>query len=887
MTMLRILHFTNLLPALLIAVSALLFYLPASGQGISCPAVIAGPDTTLACGGCVQLQAQPVSGFETTDYTAQQIPYNPYPYSSGTSILLNIDDTWSSVLPIGFDFCFYGNTYNSLVIGSNGLITFDLTQANGYCQWPINDPIPSVNNPMNSIMGPFHDIDPSVAGVVRWDTYGTAPCRVFVINFDNIALFSCNSQIATQQIVLYETTNVIETYIQSKPTCATWNSGAAIHGIQNATGTMATVVPGRNYPTNWTATNDAWAFVPAGNQNYTITWYENGNVIANTDTVTVCPSGAQDYICEVVYTNCNNQTVTVTDTASIIAGSGTFNVTTSGTDPLCSGSSDGTATANATGTTAPVNYAWNTTPSQSTATATGLVAGTYEVTVTDGSGCSVVQQVTISDPPAMSLTTSSTDLLCFGDANGTATVNVFGGQGPFTYTWDFGIGAPTETGLSGGNYSVTVTDINNCPATANFVINEPALLTTTISSTDVTCNGQANGTVDIVPTGGTGTYSYAWSPVGFGSGLVNLGAGTYSVTVSDDNGCTATNSATIIDPDPLELTISGDDELCRGETTDLVSNIVGGIAPYNYQWVSIPNSVNAQTSEISHAPANDVQYILTVVDAAGCQIHNTFDVLVHPVPVIDFTPSLREGCDTLTVDFTNNTTDADQYTWNFGDNSTSNTSDPSHTFTTGLFTVELTASNQWGCTATDEEFQLIQVIPTPIASFVTDPEITDDIFCLSEAALQFNSTSIYANSANWDFGNGDTYAGGAIYYTYPEAGDFLISMVAGNMFGCTDTARSLIRIMPDPYLYVPSAFTPDGNQVNDEFRPVGTEIVQFHIMIYDRYGKLIFESNSLENAWNGNFDGQPAQEGVYIWRIDATVNKGDKIDRKGTVTLYR
>ncbi len=93
--------------------------------------------------------------------------------------------------------------------------------------------------------------------------------------------------------------------------------------------------------------------------------------------------------------------------------------------------------------------------------------------------------------------------------------------------------------------------------------------------------------------------------------------------------------------------------------------------------------------------------------------------------------------------------------------------------------------------------------------------------------------------------------------------------------------------MPDPYLYVPSAFTPDNNQINDDFRPVGTEIIQFHIMIFDRYGKLIFESNNLENAWDGTFEGQPAQEGAYVWRIDATVNKGDKVNRKGTVTLLR
>ena len=109
-------------------VSFLLLFFPAIffAQGVSCPAVVAGPDTTLNCNDCVLLHARPVSGFTTTTYTTQQIPFSPYPMNAGTPILVNIDDVWGSPLPIGFNFCFYGNTYSQCVIGSNGVLSFDL-----------------------------------------------------------------------------------------------------------------------------------------------------------------------------------------------------------------------------------------------------------------------------------------------------------------------------------------------------------------------------------------------------------------------------------------------------------------------------------------------------------------------------------------------------------------------------------------------------------------------------------------------------------------------------------------------------------------------------------------------------------------------------------------
>ena len=858
-------------------------------QGVSCPAVVASPDTVILCSSpCFNVSASPVSGFQTTTYNTQQIAYNPFPYNAGTAILQGVDDTWSSVIPIGFTFCFFGQNYTQLLIGSNGIITFDLTPAGGYCQFPINNPIPSNQNPMNSIMGPYHDIDPSVAGTIRWISQGTAPCRVFIASFENVAMFDCNSLIATHQIVLYETTNVIETYILNKPVCTTWNSGAAIQGIQNATGTVATFVPNRNYPTQWTAANDAWAFVPAGPQNYAVTWYEAGNPtpISTNNITQVCPTASTEYYAEVVYTNCDNSTVTVRDTATItINGNSNIVVTTSSTDVTCPGATDGTATASAAGP-GPWFYQWNTTPPISWPTITNLAAGTYTVTVSDINGCNVVQQVTVGTPPPLVANPTSTDVTCAGDANGTASVTVSGGTPGYTYDWGSGPAGPTVNNLAGGNYTLTITDAQGCQITRNIVINEPQPLTAAVLGSDALCANGASGSVTATAGGGTPPYGYTWSTGPGGQTISNLLAGTYTVSITDAHGCFATATTTIGAPSPMVANISGIAEICDGEEAPLTSTVSGGTPPYTYHWVSMPNSISETTPNIAPTPHLSSTYALQIKDANNCTITVTHDVVVHPRPVIEFAPSVREGCDTLIVQFINNTQFGATYLWEFGDGSTSTQIAPAHTYLTGIFDVKLTVTSPAGCVRTQTAWALISVIPSPQASFVTDPKIDNiDHLLISEANVLFTQTSIYANAHYYDFSNGDTLQGGTVNYIFPDSGLYTITLTSLNRLGCFDQAVKTLRVLLEPFLWVPNAFSPNGDQVNDRFEVQGLMVTEYEIFIFDRWGKTIFHGNSLDESWDGNFGGQPVQEGTYIYRINAKVNTGQKVQRGGSIIL--
>ncbi|MGZ3904774.1 MAG: hypothetical protein ACXVC6_13820, partial [Bacteroidia bacterium] len=199
-------------------------------------------------------------------YTVGPTIYTPYPYA-GTTLLNGIDDYWSAAMPIGFDFCYFGGRYDSLVVGGNGQITFDLTKKSSYESWQITSPLPNtIDLPANTICAAYRDLDPSMGGTIFYKIFGTTPNRALVVSWVDIPLYNSTCQSgnmnSTFQIALHEGSSVIDVYIQNSTSCGSWNGGYGEIGLLDSTGTVAVVPPGRNYPATWTATNEAWQFVP-------------------------------------------------------------------------------------------------------------------------------------------------------------------------------------------------------------------------------------------------------------------------------------------------------------------------------------------------------------------------------------------------------------------------------------------------------------------------------------------------------------------------------------------------------------------------------------------------------------------------------------------------
>lgn len=611
-----------------------------------CPEVsinVVGQDTTLNC--CGTLTASYVPNAQTTAYTVAQIPYAPFPFTGGTPVIVNVDDIWSSGIALPFTFCFYGNNYNQFVIGANGIISFNVAQyAGAYCQYLINAAIPSTANPVNSIMGPYHDIDPGVAGNINYQIYGTYPCRILVVNWNQVAMFSCNNLINTQQTVIYETTNVIETYIANKPLCANWNSGQAIHGIQNAAGTLATVVPGRNSATQWTASNDAWRFTPSGGaSNVALTWYQVGDTtsLSNTNVLQICPSATTDYVIQAIYDPCVGLPITVYDTITVnVDGNSTLTSTTQ-TDVLCHGDSTGSAAVTYQ-TTAPNPLTiWWDPPISTTTSISNVPAGIYTIYLADTfattATCTLSYTFTIVEPPVLTAaTTSVVNVLCNGQATGSIDITPNGGTLPYSFSWNSSPSQSTEdaANLLAGSYNVFVTDAHNCStAINNIVVTEPtALIVSSITATPATC-GNSNGTATVVVAGGNPGYLYTWStnPTQSTSTIANLAGGLYGVSISDANGCMVNGSVTV--PAPIPPTISAassSNVLCfAGNTGSANITVANGTAPILYNWT--PNVSTTNTAN-NLAAGN---YTVIVSDFYNCLDTQSFVITEPPLLTVN------------------------------------------------------------------------------------------------------------------------------------------------------------------------------------------------------------------------------------------------------------
>lgn len=613
-----------------------------------CPNVninVSAQDTTFAC--CGTLTASYVQNAQTTAYTVGQIPYQPFSFTGGTAVIVNTDDIWSGVVNLPFTFCFYGNTYNQCVIGANGLISFNTAYANQYCPWPINNPIPSNNNPINSIMAPFHDIDPSVGGNINYQLYGTYPCRILVVNWNQIPMFQCNNSIARQQIVIYETTNVIETYIANKPTCNGWNGGDAIHGIQNATGTLATVVPGRNFPTNWTAANDAYRFTPSGGaSNVTLNWYQQGSptVIATGTSVQVCPSVSTNYIVQAIYDPCVGINISKYDTVFVNVVGNTTITSTSQVNIPCNGGNTGAASFTYQTTSAnPVAIWWNP-PVSTTTSAANLTAGTYTVYLADTSSlaqpCTTTHVFNIIEPTALTVvTTFVTNVSCNGQSNGNINITPSGGTLPYTFTWNTNPVQNTEdaSNLLAGTYNINITDANNCSTSLNNIIvtEPPMLVVDSIAATLATC-ANSNANVGAIVLGGTSPYNYTWNGnvVPNNDSLFNVGGGNYNLNVADALGCLVNASVTVNAPLPPTISASSFvNPLCSGGIGAAAIAVSNGTNPISYSW-----SPNVSTTD----SANNIlagNYFVTVTDFYNCTDTQSF-VITQPTALMAVTTSV-------------------------------------------------------------------------------------------------------------------------------------------------------------------------------------------------------------------------------------------------------
>ncbi len=371
---------------------------------------------------------------------------------------------------------------------------------------------------------------------------------------------------------------------------------------------LATVTS-TNVTCNGAANGTATAMGSGGNGTFTYLW-SNG---ATTATITGLSAGNYNVTVKDGENCTATATVSITQPSPLLANA-------SATGETSLGANDGTATSAPTGGTPGYSFSWSN--GGTTATITGLAPGTYTVSVTDANGCTVVRSVTVNVfGCTLAGDISATDATCNGANDGVATVTLSGQADPVSYQWSNGATTQTVTGLAPGAYFVSVVDGNNCPVVLNTSIAQPPALAANASATGETSTGANNGTATASPTGGTGNYSFEWSNGGLTATITGLAPGTYTVSVTDANNCTAVQTVNVAAFNcAVAASVTGADASCFGKNDGQATIVLtGGQLPYSYLW-----SNGASTATASNLLAGT--YTVTGTDAAGCSITESITI---------------------------------------------------------------------------------------------------------------------------------------------------------------------------------------------------------------------------------------------------------------------
>jgi gliding motility-associated-like protein len=612
----------------------------------SCTPINLGPDFSYACAqSCTTLNANPLRQLATTAYTVTAASYTPYPFNAGTSVSYSNADQWSGSVALPFPFCFMGTTYTSLVIGENGVLSFDASVAGQTCNWQ-QQSIPFAGNtqpnnvpfPHAAIFAAYQDLDILAGGTIRYQVQGSFPCRRFVVSYNNVPHYNCPGLTSTFQVVLHELSNQVDVYIQQKSSCGSWQGGNAVEGILDMTGTNSYAVTGRNASV-WAVVNDAYSFVPSGAPIYTIQWKElGGPVLAATgDTAQVCNLGTTTYVATIQYA-CVPVPVSFSDTITVSRPPLPHVVLSNTTPPSCNGGSNGSIQVSGAGGLPAYQYRLASGSYQVSGLFTGLGAGSYVIGVKDANGCQKDTTILLGQPPAIQATVNIQPTACSGVS--VVTLQATGGQPAYTYALDAG-GYQASAAFSGvvpGAHTFHIKDINGC--VGDVVVTVPALntLVAQVAVTDPLCAG-GQGQVSVSATGGQPAYQYAMDGGAFQSGnTFATGVGTHTFSVKDASGCTDDSVVNIVAPAPIGVTATVVNPACAQAYGTITLYASGGTPPYTYGVAS-----NAYSGSNLFTGTPPGSYVFHVKDANGC-IKDTLLTVVSQTPVIVHAVITPAGC---------------------------------------------------------------------------------------------------------------------------------------------------------------------------------------------------------------------------------------------------
>ncbi|HXC04539.1 MAG TPA: PKD domain-containing protein [Bacteroidia bacterium] len=541
---------------------------------------------------------------------------------------------------------------------------------------------------------------------------------------------------------------------------------------------------------------------------------------------------------------------------------------------------DGSDSVSVSGGSPGYTYSW--TPGAGTAgnVYSNIPSGTYTLYITDSRGCRDTIRNTVSNIPGVILNDlSNTRVSCFGGSDGTAKDTASSGTPPYLYNWTpapgAGQGTSFVTGLSAGHYTCMVTDRNNCSSAATVLITQPSPQTVLLSPSTSICIGSCTN-LWANASGGTPAYTYSWSQNGNASGthVCPLQTTTYTVSTTDSHNCPPVSAYVTVTVDPpLEVLTAGPLHICPGNSDTLHANASGGNGQYNYLWMPSAGLSNPHIQNPVASPAVTTIYTVIIADNCGSPVDSAFTtVTIYPPTILSFVSTDTFGCAPLCINFTGTASPTCAGgIWTFGDGATAaGCTNARHCYHQGgNYTVNWQVTDINGCKGALSKIDYVNAYPVPEAGFTYNPQTVT----MLDPEVTFQNQSTGGTSLIWYFGDStrttSTLPDPA--YTYADTGCYPVTLVVSNQFGCTDTAIEPLCIKAGFSFYAPNTFTPNGDGLNDVWMPYGTGIDQNHydLMLFDRWGNLMFETQTWGQGWDGRANGGAslAQIDTYVWKV--------------------
>lgn len=575
--------------------------------------------------------------------------------------------------------------------------------------------------------------------------------------------------------------------------------------------------------------------------------------------------------------NCSiNGTITLTPPPPINVSTITQNID-------CYSNSTGSIQLTATGGYPTYSYTWN--PAMAVGQSpSGLIAGTYSYTITDNNNCTANGSVTLSEPPLLIVDVASQDINCYGQNTGSISLTASGGTPNYTYSWSPAtVSGSSPIGLTSGTYSYTITDNNNCTENGSVTLNQPPQLVINAASQNIDCYNNSTGSISLAASGGVPGYSYTWSELSTtDSALTGLAAGTYHYTATDNQNCTANGSVTLTQPALLTANATHTNVTCHdGSNGTITINTTGGTMPYSYE-LEINGVYTAGGQQFQNLAEGT--YNARITDAHGCQT-TTAATLTQPEAIQVFADNDSAKCYGESSGTIRMQTVGGTSPYLYSSSGIVNNDGMFGNLPAGEHIISITDAN--GCESTHTT-----VIYQPDSIIIFIEPMDSIVLLLSETETVTLSANYSDATFNWSPAIGIA-CDDCPQNTINTNDDIIYTITAStNPHGvvCTNSVRLPITVIPDYRLYIPNAFSPNGDGVNDEYEIFGNKkamkFIEFRV--FNRWGEKVFESNDINFKWDGRYKDNYLPPAVYVYSLAIIfMDNHAETENRGTITILR